>query len=101
MCPPFQSHSFPGFKPQVPHSHESLQTCRPQHADVPLEFWEHMQSCVAPGEQTPSPEQEPNEPHWQVLLQVRFLVPHLPQSSVEVEPAVQTPWPAQVPNSPQ
>ncbi len=46
---------------------------------------------VEPGEQTPSPEQPLQPPHWHEPPHVRVILPQLPQLCCSVAPALQTP----------
>ena len=72
------------------------------HVQLDEQVWvpQLPQPCVAPGVQSPPPEQVPQEPHAQALVHVRDCVPQPPQSWLWVWPAVHSPSPVQVPQWP-
>ena len=69
-----------------PGSHSAVQLPVNWHALVQVRppVWPAGQDSLVPGAQTPSPVQGPKAEYWPVVpLQVRVLVPQLPQASLE------------------
>lgn len=92
VSPEFQSHVAPAFKPQVAHWQLLPHVCTPQQDEMDPSV-EHMQLFVAPGLQTPCPEQPLQVPHSHELVHERDCVPQLPHPCESVSPGVHEPCP--------